>query len=73
MERLLARQPELLDRRDDEGYTPLHLAVIAGNRPVIKLLLKLGAKVNIVDNESHSPLHWAIGNNDVSNIFFCVI
>ena len=58
---LLALQPELLDRRDDEGYTPLHLAVIAGNRSVIKLLLKLGAKVNIVENDSHLLPQWTIG------------
>jgi len=57
---LLALQPELLDRRDDEGYTPLHLAVIAGNRSVIKLLLKLGAKVNIVENDSHLLPQWTI-------------
>ena len=23
-------------RKDEEGYTPLHLAVIAGNKPVIR-------------------------------------
>ena len=65
---LLALQPELLDRRDDEGYTPLHLAVIAGNRPVIKLLLKLGAKVNMVENDSHLLPQWTIGK-----FFFSVI
>ena len=26
-------------RKDEEGYTPLHLAVIAGNKPVIRFLL----------------------------------
>ena len=26
-------------RKDEEGYTPLHLAVIAGNKPVIRWML----------------------------------
>ena len=60
VDKILALQPELLNKKDDEGYTPLHLAVIAGNRPVIKYLISRGADINAVDNERHSALHWAI-------------
>ena len=60
VDKILALQPELLNKKDDEGYTPLHLAVIAGNKPVIKYLISRGADVNAVDNERHSALHWAI-------------
>ena len=60
VDRILAVQPDLLNKKDDEGYTPLHLAVIAGNRPVIKYLISRRAEVNAVDNERHSALHWAI-------------
>ena len=60
VDKILGLQPELLNKKDDEGYTPLHLAVIAGNKPVIKYLISRGADVNAVDNERHSALHWAI-------------
>ena len=60
VDRILAVQPDLINKKDDEGYTPLHLAVIAGNRPVIRYLISRGADVDAVDNERHSALHWAI-------------
>lgn len=50
---------ELVNQADEEGYTPLHLAVIAGNRIMIRYLLDHGAEVNLLDNERHSVIHWA--------------
>ncbi|KAG8272898.1 Ankyrin repeat [Homalodisca vitripennis] len=60
-ETVLTAAPELLDARDEDGYTTLHLAVIAGNCPLIRLLLARGADVNCLDNERHSVVHWATG------------
>ena len=51
----------LVDTRDNEGYTPLHLAVIASNELMIKFLIKNGAKLNSIDNEGHNVIHWATG------------
>ena len=62
-ELLLAAAPDLLDAKDEDGYTPLHLAVIAGSRALIKLLLAKGANANSLDNEKHSVVHWATGIN----------
>ena len=50
----------MLDKKDDEGYSPLHLAVISGNIEVVQYLLDRGADVNSTDNEKHSVLHWAV-------------
>ena len=36
LEQLLELAPALLDQADREGYTPLHLAVIAGNTTVMR-------------------------------------
>lgn len=59
MQILLKADPELINQPDEEGYTPLHLAVIAGNKTILRCLLDKGADVNALDNERHSVVHWA--------------
>ncbi|XP_046383814.1 ankyrin-3-like [Ischnura elegans] len=48
------------------GYTPLHIATMHGFVVVADLLIKHGADVNCVctsvDNEGHTPMHWAVEN-----------
>ena len=61
IEQIIAADPNLLNKTDEEGYTPLHLAVISGNSAIVKFLLSKGADVNAVDNEKHSAIHWATG------------
>ncbi|KFB47636.1 AGAP001673-PA-like protein [Anopheles sinensis] len=51
--------PELIEAADEDGFTPLHLAVIQGNLQLVNLLLANGADVNALDNEGHSVVHWA--------------
>lgn len=53
--------PELLESADEDGFTPLHLAVIQGNMPLVNLLLANKANVDALDNEGHSVIHWATG------------
>ena len=50
----------LLDRKDDEGYSLLHLAVIPENLEVVRFLVERGAHINSIDQEKHSVLHWAV-------------
>lgn len=58
----------LLNTQDEEGYTPIHLAVINGNKDAVKRLITAGADLNCLDNEHHSCVHWATGKN--SKIIF---
>ena len=67
IEQIIEADPNLLNQTDEEGYTPLHLAVISGNSAIVKFLISKGANVNAVDNEKHSAIHWATGKKNVLN------
>ncbi|KAH8363128.1 hypothetical protein KR084_005587 [Drosophila pseudotakahashii] len=60
--------PELLESADEDGFTPLHLAVIQGNLAMVNLLLANRADVNAVDNEGHSVVHWATVCGEVESL-----
>ena len=60
-EMILDAGRKIIDHRDQEGYTTLHLATIAANEPIVKLLLERKAKINAKDNEGHTVAHWASG------------
>ncbi|WP_265030421.1 ankyrin repeat domain-containing protein [Wolbachia endosymbiont (group B) of Athalia cordata] len=61
--------------QDNEGKTPLHLAVsnsslgAEGIAIVVETLIGRDAKVDIQDNEGKTPLHLAVSNSDLPNIF----
>lgn len=58
---LLIEKDANVNIRDNEGKTPLHLAVIipGQNTYIAKVLLNKGAEINIQDNEGKTPLHLA--------------
>ncbi|OWR50190.1 hypothetical protein KGM_214584 [Danaus plexippus plexippus] len=58
-DRVLMAASHLADARDADGLTPLHLAVVHGNVPLVQTLLAAGADVNAKDNEQHTVVHWA--------------
>lgn len=53
--------PDLVDSRDEDGFTPLHLAVISGNMQLVTFLIANNADIMAVDNERHTVVHWATG------------
>ena len=60
-EMLLMKDSYLMEVKDSQGFTPLHMSVISGNAPLLKLLLKKGADLKSLDGELHTPAHWATG------------
>jgi len=58
---LLDTDRTVINAQEEEGYTALHLAVINGQKPAVKSLIKAGADLNCIDNERHSLVHWASG------------
>lgn len=51
--------PELLNMQSKMGHTALHLAALEGHYTTLKLLLKMGAEPNIVNNQHKYPIHLA--------------
>ena len=59
IESILAKQPELVNAKDEDGYMPLHLAAaISDNEEAVKFLIAKGADVNAKeDTFGATPLH----------------
>lgn len=59
LNRLLAADPQLVDCRDEDGYTSLHRAAYGGHVGAASVLLSAGAAVNPRTADGWTPLHSA--------------
>jgi ankyrin repeat protein len=60
VELLLSRGADVNTNSDNEGATPLHLAIGGGaQHDLIKLLVAEGADLNARDNSDLTPMDWA--------------
>jgi ankyrin repeat protein len=46
--------------QNHEGQSAVHLASSGGHLAVLEILLKYGAKANIIDTAGYTPLHYAV-------------
>ncbi|VDM95480.1 unnamed protein product, partial [Onchocerca ochengi] len=58
--RILEMDHSLAHCQDQNGFTPLLIASMNGNVPVIKLLLENDIQINHIDKDKHSAIHWAV-------------
>ncbi len=56
-----------VDARTEEGYTPMHIAAVFGQRAAAEFLLSHNADVSLTDNDGNTALHMAVflGHTDV--------
>lgn len=52
----------LLQIRDENGNTLLHIAAKNGHNEIVKKLLKIGFKINAINYAQETPLHLAVRN-----------
>ncbi|OMJ88865.1 hypothetical protein SteCoe_9064 [Stentor coeruleus] len=64
---LLCEGKPCVNARTSMNRTPLHLAVIQNHYKVVKLLLDFSAKIDLVDNDFNTALHYA-ANQGYENI-----
>jgi ankyrin repeat protein len=67
---LVKSDRRLVEARDWENLTPLHLAAFHGHKDVVEFLISQGACVNAKTTAGVTPLHMAaqIGNQDVAQV-----
>ncbi|XP_063706247.1 ankycorbin-like [Culicoides brevitarsis] len=70
--RVMMKAPDLMEAEDEDGFTPLHLAIIQGNLPLVNLLLSQNANVDALDNEGHSVVHWAVVCGEIDALKACL-
>lgn len=57
-----------VDGLNGDGKSALHLASMNGNVKIIKLLIKNGANVNVLDNDKATPLIRVVEKSTLRNI-----
>jgi ankyrin repeat protein len=55
---------DLIDEKDENGYTLLHHGVKMGNYEIVDFIIYNGSDVNIRDNGGNTPLHLAAELNE---------
>ena len=48
-----------LDAKDKDDQSAIHKAAASGNNDIVNILIKSGAKINLLDKDGDSPLHYA--------------
>ncbi|RNF25554.1 e3 ubiquitin-protein ligase MIB2 [Trypanosoma conorhini] len=61
----LAATPSLVDARDEQGRTAVHLAAANGHVGVLELLMEFGPSPDVPNHEGNTALHFAALNNQL--------
>ena len=53
--------PEIIDEKNKEGLTAVHIVVILNKIEALQILLEFQPNLELADNEGHTALHFAVG------------
>ena len=68
IERLINKDPALIDLQDNQGMTALHYAAQAWKDCELSLLIKQGASLEIRDKKGKTALIYAVDRNDLEKV-----
>ena len=57
---ILKEDPKAINSKQQNGYSPLHVAINRSRDDLVLELLKHKPDANIQDNQGYTPLHWAV-------------
>ena len=63
LEQVLNALEDIVNKKDANGWTPLHEGARGGYLEVVELLVEKGADINEITANGETPLYWA-GKND---------
>ncbi|NIM10787.1 MAG: hypothetical protein GTO45_02270 [Candidatus Aminicenantes bacterium] len=71
LKELLQKYPQLVDTRDEDGRTPLHLAALIGNKEIAWLLINKGINIDARDIDGFTPMQLAAqnGHHSLAQLF----
>ena len=61
--------PEIIEKKNEESLTALHIAIIENNVNALKILLEFKANLEAVSSSGHTALHFAVGKESRLNIY----
>jgi len=70
---LLTQDPELLNLQNDLGLTPFNQAALSGKLEIMKMLVDMGADMNLGDNENSQPIHNAAVGGQIPVLEFLLV
>ncbi len=59
-----------LEAKDEEGNSPLHYAILSGNKETVEFIIDNFSNINISNNYGYTPLHMAatVGNRKIIDL-----
>lgn len=63
--------PDLVWTLDEEGNTALHNAARGAAKRTLKLLIKFGLELNVLNNDGYAPIHLSIISNAIGRDICC--
>lgn len=60
LEKWVLANVDNINAQNSSGETLLHSAIKGGNKPLVEILINLGADINTTTNKKDAPLHWAV-------------